>query len=259
MIRFASLGSGSSGNAILIEIKQKILMIDCGLPLSELERRIRALSNPPRKIDLLLLTHEHRDHVAGVSAFLKKYKTPVAASPKCLYSMENKLFFDRKGMSFLPLVANTSLIWQGVEIFPFAVPHDAVDPLQFTFGDGQRKLAHLSDCGSITPTIEACLQNCDALLLECNYDAGMLQQGPYTARLKKRIASDVGHLANDKAAELLRRINCQNLQHMVAVHLSKVNNTAAHVQKALGQILNCSLDWITIAPRTDILDWRVIT
>ena len=258
MILFASLGSGSSGNAVLVEMKNKTFMIDCGLPLDALENRMKALKNPPAKIDLLLLTHEHGDHVAGVASLIKKYKMPLAASPKCLYRMQTRLFFDRKGLSFLPITANTPFFWQDVEIMPFAVPHDAADPVQYTFYDGDKTFAHLSDCGSITPSIEASLQGCDGLFLECNHDPLLLQQGPYSARLKKRIASDVGHLANDKAAKLLQRIDCKNLQHIVAAHVSEVNNTALHVQEALASALGCSLDWIGVAPRTDILDWREI-
>jgi phosphoribosyl 1,2-cyclic phosphodiesterase len=124
------------------------------------------------------------------------------------------------------------------------------------FGDGQHRVGLLTDVGSITPHIEAVLSGCDALLLECNYDAGMLAAGPYPASLKQRVASRYGHLDNEQAAELLRRIDTSRLQHLVGMHLSENNNSPEVARAALGAALGCDRGWVGLADQQLGFDWR---
>jgi phosphoribosyl 1,2-cyclic phosphodiesterase len=110
----------------------------------------------------------------------------------------------------------------------------------------------------MTPHILACLQGCDALLLECNHDADMLANGPYSASLKTRVGGSLGHLSNAQAGTLLSQLDSARLQHLVAAHLSDKNNRPALAQAALAGVLGCEPDWIGVAHQDAGLDWRVI-
>jgi phosphoribosyl 1,2-cyclic phosphodiesterase len=143
-----------------------------------------------------------------------------------------------------------------VAVEPIPVPHDAREPCQFVFGDGQYRLGLLTDVGSITPHIETVLSGCDALLLECNYDAGMLAAGSYPPSLKRRVASRYGHLDNEQAAGLLRRIDTSRLQHLVGMHLSENNNTPETARAALCAALGCEYHWIALADQEMGFGWR---
>jgi phosphoribosyl 1,2-cyclic phosphodiesterase len=138
------------------------------------------------------------------------------------------------------------------------VPHDACEPSQFVFSDGDKRLGILTDVGCWTAHIEAQLSTCDALILESNHDVAMLAQGPYPSFLKQRVGGPQGHLSNDQAAQLLKRLDNSKLQHIVAAHLSEPNNTPALAREALSQALGCEPDWISVANQADGVSWREI-
>ncbi len=139
---------------------------------------------------------------------------------------------------------------------PFPVPHDAREPVQFVLSDGARRLGVLTDIGVSTPYVEASLSGCEALVLECNHDPALLAGSDYPWPLKQRIAGRFGHLANDAAAELLKRIDTSALRHVVAAHLSQQNNTPEHARAALAGALGCEHDWIGIADQAMGFAWR---
>jgi phosphoribosyl 1,2-cyclic phosphodiesterase len=143
----------------------------------------------------------------------------------------------------------------GLEIQPFPVPHDAREPVQFVFGDGNRKLGVLTDAGCSTPHIEAMLEGVDALVLECNHDAAMLQNGPYPASLKRRVGGRFGHLENGQSAALLDRLKHDRLQCVMAAHVSRKNNTSALAQRALAGVLGCADEDVRVACQTTGFDW----
>jgi phosphoribosyl 1,2-cyclic phosphodiesterase len=145
-----------------------------------------------------------------------------------------------------------------IQAQPFPVPHDAREPVQYVFGDGDKKLGVLTDTGTSTPHIEAMLSACDALLLECNHDLDMLMNGPYSWTLKQRVSSRLGHLDNQSSASILANIDTSKLQHLIAAHLSAKNNSQALVKKALSQALNCEEDWVGIAEQESGFSWRQI-
>ena len=145
-----------------------------------------------------------------------------------------------------------------IEVSPYPVPHDAREPSQFTFSDGQHKLGVLTDVGGTTPHIETMLSGCDALVLECNHDVTMLQEGPYHHALKKRVGGHLGHLDNASSANLLARLDNTKLKHIVAAHLSAKNNTQTLAKKALSEVLNCDVDWIGVATQSSGFDWRAL-
>ena len=145
-----------------------------------------------------------------------------------------------------------------IHVQPYPVPHDAREPMQCVFSDGNHKLGVLTDVGQSTPHIAERLSGCKALVLECNHDAGMLQTGPYSWALKKRVGGNLGHLENSDSASLLESLDNSMLQHIIAAHLSSKNNSPKLVKSALAQVLACDEDWIGIADQLLGFEWRDI-
>lgn len=227
-MRFASLASGSRGNALLVEYKQTLVMVDCGLTLKAAEERMRALGREPRDVTALLVTHEHADHIRGVPAFARRYRTPVwmtagTAAGAAVTSMPQLKIFN----------CSRPLEIGDVRVEPFTVPHDAREPSQFAFAAGGRRLGVLSDTGHVTPHVRERLGSCDGLALEFNHDHDALWNGCYPEAVKRRVASSLGHLNNGQAGELLRELSRPELQWVVALHLSEANNTREDVERAL--------------------------
>jgi len=254
-MRFASLGSGSAGNCMVIEKAQTRLLLDCGFSVSEVVKRLQKLELEPQQISGILVTHEHDDHAKGAFRFAAKYGVPVWLSHGTLRMTERYLPEDARVLLNV-IDSHTKFHIGQLEITPYPVPHDAREPTQFTFTDGDHKLGVLTDAGSSTAHIEQMLNQCDALVLECNHDLQMLENGPYAWPLKKRVGSRLGHLDNDGAAALLAKLDNSRLKHIIAAHLSAKNNTQALAKKALSQVLNCEMDWIGIADQTEGFAWR---
>lgn len=255
-MRFASAGSGSEGNALIVESGATRVLLDCGFNCKELQLRLARLSVAADSLSAILLTHEHSDHASGVARLAQKFGIPVWLT----YGTFRMLGADIARHNRLNFLAGGQRVPIGqLEIEAFTVPHDAREPVQFVVGDGSRRLGILTDAGCSTPHIEACLSGCDALVLECNHEGEMLRNGPYPPGLKKRVASRVGHLDNQAAARILANIDCSRLQHLIAAHISQRNNTPAHAQRALSQVLNCALEWVGVADQHYGFDWRQIT
>lgn len=253
-MRFASLGSGSRGNATLIQSGATLLMVDLGFSIRETERRLGRLDCQPGDIDALLVTHEHTDHIQGVARFAKKYKLPVWATYGTWRS--NKMSALNQSTQINHINSHAEFNIGEITIKPFPVPHDAEEPCQFVFSAGQLKLGLLTDTGSLTPHIEKMLNNLDGLLLECNHDVSMLAQSDYSARLKYRVGGDYGHLSNEQAVKLLSRVETGNLQSLVAMHLSAQNNDDNIVYTALQAALPGMSSIIEVADQDQGLAWR---
>jgi phosphoribosyl 1,2-cyclic phosphodiesterase len=252
-MRFASLGSGSRGNATLVEYQDTLVMIDCGFSCRETERRMARLGCHPAELAGLLVTHEHGDHVRGVASLARKYGFPVWLTHGTRHMLR-----DADMPSVQDIDATARIDIGGLRIQPFTVPHDAREPCQFTLQAGTRRLGLLTDTGCITPHIVASLDACDALLLECNHDAAMLASGPYSRFLQQRVGGPLGHLSNVQAAGLLAQLDTSRLQHLVAAHLSDKNNQPALARTALAAAMDCEPDWIGIADQEAGMDWRTI-
>jgi len=254
-LRFASLGSGSEGNALLVECADSLLMMDCGFGLAETETRMARLGVTPADLDAIVVTHEHSDHIGGVARFARKHQLPV-------WLTHGTATMWREGSMPSPLVhyVDPHEIFSvgAIEVRPYTVPHDAREPVQYVFSDGAVKLGVLTDTGSLTPHIAESLNACDALVLECNHDLDMLMRGPYPANLKKRVAGKFGHLDNATAAQLLSIIDCSKLKHILAAHLSAQNNLPELAQAALAASLSCETEWVGIAAQDAGFDWRAI-
>ena len=252
-MRFASLGSGSEGNGLVVDSGGTRILIDCGFGVRDTKKRLARLGLSPSSLDAILVTHEHADHIGGVPAFAAKYGIPVWATFGTLAVVSERFEGMERVYGF---DSHERFAIGALEIQPVTVPHDAREPVQYVIGDGARRVGVLTDIGISTAHVEACLSGCDALVLECNHDLGMLANGDYPPSLKQRIASRFGHLHNEAAAELLARIDTSRLVHIIAAHLSRENNTPALATVALATALNCASAWIGIANQFTGFDWR---
>jgi phosphoribosyl 1,2-cyclic phosphodiesterase len=255
MIRFCSLGSGSSGNATLIEgsagITTTRVLVDCGFTLREFELRLARCGLAPSDIDAIFVTHEHGDHVGcalslasrhGIALWMSRGTWRALGQP----ALPGLLRFARDGHD----IAIGDLLLQ-----PYTVPHDAQEPLQPCFSDGALRLGMLTDAGSMTAHLLARLQGCHALLLETNHDCEMLARSRYPASLKARIGGRFGHLSNHTAAQILANCRHPGLRHVVAAHLSLENNRPELALAVLATALGTAASDIRAAGPAWGFDW----
>jgi phosphoribosyl 1,2-cyclic phosphodiesterase len=253
-VRFASLGSGSRGNATLVEAGSTRLLVDCGYSRRELERRLALAGVDPESIDAILITHEHADHVKGVGAVARRYGLPVWCTRGTWRG------FDMGEVVrlhlFTPQVDGFRI--GGLQVRPYPVPHDAREPVQYVFEADRRRLGILTDTGSLTPHILERLDGVDALLLECNHDPGMLASGPYPPSLQARVGGALGHLSNGQAAQLLSRLEHSRLSHLVAAHLSEKNNRPDLAREAISSVCASLDDRLSVLAQSEVSDWFTV-
>lgn len=255
-MRFCSLGSGSAGNAWVIESRSGTtasrVLVDCGFSLRELDMRLARAGLAADDLDAIFVTHEHGDHIGSALALSRRRQIPIWMSRGTWHAIaavglpDGLLHFARDG---------EAITVGDLELRPFTVPHDAQEPLQLTCGDGARRLGILTDAGSCTAHLLAHLRGCDALVIECNHDREMLAHSRYPASLKARIGGPHGHLSNDAAAQILAACRHSALGHIVAAHLSEQNNTPRHAALALASACGAAADEITIATARTGTPW----
>ncbi len=251
-MRFASLGSGSRGNATVVRSGSTTLLIDCGFGVAETRRRLGRLGMDLSELTAILLTHEHADHVAGVGAVARAGRVPVWATPGTLAALAPQV-------GVLPEVhyINCHAPWQidGLAITPFPVPHDGRESCQYLLSDGSARFAAVTDLGHTTAHMRTVLAGCDGLLFECNHDRDLLLGGHYPAALKRRVDGDFGHLSNAAAAQFIASLDCGRLKHFAAAHLSEQNNRPELARAAMADALGCTADWIAVADQDAGLGW----
>jgi len=250
-MRFALLGSGSEGNALVVQAGQTCVLLDCGFSLGETVSRLARLGLQADQVDGIVVTHEHGDHISGVARLARKYDLPVWLTHGTLRT-QNAAFAE---LSVTEINPHLAFAIGDIQVQPYPVPHDAAEPVQYVFSDGTRKLGVLTDTGSATPHIETVLNGCHALVLECNHDSVMLANGEYHYSLKQRVGGRYGHLNNDDAAALLARLDNSRLQHIVAAHLSRKNNAVELAVAALSRALGWGPDRVAVATQEQGLDW----
>lgn len=254
-MRFASLGSGSRGNAWLVQKGSTLVMVDCGFGVAEITQRLVRRGVAPEAVAAVVLTHEHGDHARGAARFAARHGCALWMTAGCQAMLATA---GELPGSTRHLVTGRPLAIGDLELMPYPIPHDAREPVQYVISDGRVRLGMLSDAGHVTAHMTQCLDACDALVLECNHDIDRLRQGTYPPPLKARILGRYGHLDNQAAAGLLARLDTSRLQHVVAAHLSEENNTPALARAALAGALGCRPEEIAVADQAHGLDWRHI-
>lgn len=249
-MRFASLGSGSEGNGLVVEAGHTRVLMDCGFGLADTMSRLARLGLQPDELAGIVVTHEHGDHIGGVGRLARKYKLPVWLTAGTLGMAQ-----DLDGVAVQVIDSHAAFVVEALEIQPYPVPHDAREPVQYVFSDGAKRLGVLTDSGCSTPHIEAMLAGVEALVLECNHDAAMLENGPYPASLKRRVGGRFGHLENSQSAALLEKLKHDRLQCVMAAHVSRKNNTTTLAQRALARVLDCADEDVRVACQTAGFDW----
>jgi phosphoribosyl 1,2-cyclic phosphodiesterase len=256
-VRFASLGSGSEGNALIVQsgsgASATTIMIDCGFSQKELERRLARIALTISDLDAVFVTHEHSDHIGGVFRLGRKHDIPVYLTHGTFINTNDPLA-ELCPVSFIrPYQA---VEFQGLQVMPFTVPHDAREPVQYVVGDGESKLGVLTDLGHLTPSLIDDLSGLNALVLECNHDPAMLAASNYPAGLKRRISGPYGHLANETAGQLLAQLDRSQLQTVIAAHLSSSNNRAELARECLGFAAKRPESEIGVALQGDGFGWQ---
>ena len=258
-MRFCSLGSGSAGNATVVEascgITTSRLLIDCGFSLRELDARLARAGLQADDLDAVFITHEHGDHVGCALTLARRQRLPVWMSRGTWQAigapeLSDLLHIARDG---------ADIIVGDLHLVPYTVPHDALEPLQLRCSDGDRALGVLTDAGIGTPHVLAHLRRCEALLLECNHDAAMLAASPYPPSLRARIGGRLGHLSNDTAHEILRDCSHDRLRRVVAAHLSERNNTPERAREALASACGARAADIVVADPQLGFGWLDLT
>jgi phosphoribosyl 1,2-cyclic phosphodiesterase len=259
LLRFASLASGSGGNALVVEAGDAAsctrVLIDCGLNLTDTEKRLRRLGLEPADISGLLITHEHGDHAHGVFDFAAAHNIVVYLTYGTMLALKAEGRVT-EGVRMVLINGRQSEALGGMQILPFTVPHDAREPVQFVLSDGNRRLGVLTDIGAPTAHVAKMLSGLDALVLECNYDRDLLWNGGYPKWLKQRIAGPFGHLDNEDSGLLLAALDCSKLKHIVGAHLSLQNNRPELARAVLARALNCEESWIGLATQAEGFGWR---
>lgn len=254
-LRFASLGSGSRGNAMVVEAGNTRVLLDCGFGPRELNIRLARLGLAIEDFAAILVTHEHSDHNAGVLKCARRHSLSVHMTHGTLVASPDA---GERPASLCLIDTQQTFAIGDLEIHPYPVPHDAREPVQFVFSDGTRRLGVLTDAGCVTPHIVAMLSVCDALVLECNHDLDMLEKSTYPRMLKQRIRGRYGHLDNQASANLLAELDHSRLQHVIAAHLSQENNTPHLARNALARVIGCDAEWIGVATQEGGFAWRTL-
>lgn len=219
-LSFTLLGSGSSGNSTLVSDGERNILVDIGLSGRETARRLGECGLSPDQIDAIVISHEHGDHCRGVMPFVKNLETPVFVTEETLRAAEIAL--DPRRISYIR--SGKAFDVYGIQFTPFAVSHDAADPLAFAIEKDGVKIAIVLDLGYISNLVSERLKGCDGIIIESNHDLNMLKVGPYPWALKQRVMSRRGHLSNDSVAEFLASGFDGRARHLLLAHLSKKNN-----------------------------------
>ncbi|MBL7203399.1 MAG: MBL fold metallo-hydrolase [Desulfobacteraceae bacterium] len=247
-MRFSILASGSGGNACYVETNGARVLIDAGLSCREIERRLMMVGIPAERLDAVVLTHEHLDHIRGAGPLARRYNLP-------LYINSRTLENGRKTLGDLPelrlIQTGGSIAINDLFIETFTKCHDAADPVGIILSSDGVRIGLATDLGRSTRLAEERLKACQALIVEFNYDPDMLNDGPYPLFLKRRIKGPDGHLSNQQGGELLSAVSHVDLKLVILAHLSETNNHPDKAHQTAAEILGkCGLE------ETDILIGR---
>lgn len=224
-MKLCSIASGSSGNCIYVGSEDTNILIDVGISKKRIEEGLKAIGVACEDLDGILITHEHSDHIQGLGVFSRKYKIPVYATSGTIRGIEGYKSLGKMPEGLLHQVKVDETFQVGsLEIHPFAISHDALEPSGFRVEKDGKTVAVATDLGIYDEYIVENLKDVNALVLEANHDIHMLEVGPYPYPLKRRVMGDQGHLSNELSGRLLCDILHDRLQCVMLGHLSKDNN-----------------------------------
>ena len=255
MLRFRNLGSGSSGNATIVEGRSGAsitrLLVDCGLGIRQMEQRLALAGLAFGDVDAIFITHEHSDHIGCARQLALRHRIPVWMSRGTHAGARDGDFDD-----LLRYASDGVAMALGeLSVMPFTVPHDAREPLQLRCSDGATSLGILTDLGHATEHVLGHLSGCHALLLESNHDPALLAASSYPPFLKKRVGGAHGHLSNAASAAIAAALRHPGLSCVVAAHLSRENNRPDLARAALAEVLGCAGDEVGVADPVSGTDW----
>jgi phosphoribosyl 1,2-cyclic phosphodiesterase len=240
-LRLCVLGSGSKGNAAVVEYAGHALLIDCGICKRDFFERCATLGIEPASIEAVLVTHEHTDHTKGLGVVLrglaKNGVHPALFASDAARAASRDILSTCEYCDQLPLAPGAALAIAGMQVHVFGTSHDAADPLGFRFEADGDSLGFMTDTGVVTDQAHDALRGCRILAIEANHDETMLRTGDYPWALKQRISGDGGHLSNAQSATELERLLHQGLQQVVAMHVSENNNTFRLPVRVLSEVL----------------------
>lgn len=234
MLQLHILASGSTGNAIYIELGDARILVDAGISARRIEQGLKAIGLRPDELDAVLVTHEHSDHICGLPVLTRRFKMPVYARRRTWDAFPPTHHVEKVYRRELGGLLEVG----GVSIEPFAISHDAAEPVGFSFRQGRLKCVVATDMGCVSERVEQDLADADVLVLESNHDLAMLRDGPYPEYLKKRILSNRGHLSNLETGRCLARMKKKDGMHVFLAHLSQHNNCPELALSTVQQVLD---------------------
>lgn len=235
-MRFSVLASGSTGNAVYVENDQHSFLVDVGLSGKKMEQLFANIDRDMKNLSGILVTHEHSDHIKGLGVVARKYKIPIFANAKTWDAMEGHIGNIPTDLRY-HFDMETVKTFGGIDIQSFAVSHDAVDPMFYTFNEDGRKLAVITDTGYVSDRMKGYIAAADSYVFESNHDVSMLQMGRYPWSIKRRILSDVGHVSNEDAAVAMSDVVAEKPTQIYLSHLSKDNNMKELARMSVTQTL----------------------
>jgi len=240
-ISLTMLASGSRGNCALVSSSQTRVLVDAGISCRETFKRLKAIGEDPHQLSAIVITHEHEDHSAGLAVLARKLNIPIFMTGATHQAWARS---ERDSTGELPAVGRLELFNSGrsfhigdIAVTPFTIPHNAADPVGFTFRSEGAKLAFATDLGYIPPNVCDHLRGCDVLVMESNHDLEMLRVGPYPWSVKQRVMSRVGHLSNHALADFFSSEYDGSASYIVLAHLSELNNHPELARKAAEKAL----------------------
>jgi phosphoribosyl 1,2-cyclic phosphodiesterase len=256
------LASGSRGNCALVATTSTRILVDAGLSGRETFKRLRALGERAEEISAILITHEHSDHVAGLQRLAGKLKVPVFLTAQTHHAWKRTMRDEEGAVAELAksehFASGRGFRVGNIEVMPFTIPHDAIDPVGFTFRAEGVKIGIATDLGYMPPSVCDHLRGCSVLVIESNHDVEMLRSGPYPWSVKQRVMSRVGHLSNEALAKFFTSDYDGGAEYLVLAHLSEQNNNPekarVSAELALGGCQGLWHNRVLLATQTEVLE-----
>ncbi len=248
-MKLCSIASGSSGNCIYVGSTYTHILIDAGVSCKRMEEGIKQIGLSPEHIEAILITHEHVDHVRGISVFIKKNRTQIYGTKETLQALCQASGNGNIPEDLLHAIKPDEMFRiNDLTINPFSLPHDARNPVGYTVEADGHKIGMATDLGMYDSYILSKLVDSEILYIEANHDVNMLMVGGYPYSLKQRIAGSKGHLSNESSAELIKELLHENMKHILLAHMSKENNYAELAYETVKQIVKENWVWGSNVP-----------